>query len=575
MGTMIDDRAGALERRYAVVLHADIVDYSRLLADDEAATVAAVQACQQLVADVVTRAGGALINFVGDSFLAAFDDAATGIAAALDICRGVRARNVDLPRERRLWFRFGLDAGEIVTAHDGRWFGDAVNIAARIQALAETGGINVTEAVYRELDEPALRLVALGTRRLKNIPEPIRVYRLAGIGATEGPPPARGIVEPTVAVLRTTHGDDPADRRVADALRADLLGALGGVPGLRVIDAADDAAGADGPGAGYSLDTALVRSDVRVRVYAKLVELETMNLVWGGRWQGTTEDLFTLQDTIAAETVRAMEVELVVGQPAMLYRTELDATERAAVYQGWHHLDRGTWAGWRSAVELFESVTRSRPDSVTGHGLTAFARWWGVAAGLSDSPADDLRTAAEHAAQGVALDDPSGLSHLVLAAVRLEEGGDLHAALSDAEESLVRRPTCDVSFAVLGSVRRYLGDWRAAIEACDRAQQLSPVRRPWFATVQASAWYVGERYHDAIQAGEWIVDRQPDNVEALLVLAAAQQALGLTRRAHATVAALLERHPDVRRDDIARRHPFRDPAIVQRWTDHLAAAGLP
>jgi len=576
MTAVTDQGIDGLRRRHAVVLHADVADYSRLMADDPATTVATMRTYHELVTDAVAEVDGMLVNFVGDSFLAVFDDGPSGMRAAIRICSAVRELNADLPRASRAWFRLGLDAGDIVTAADGRHFGDALNIAARIQAIAQVGGINVTEAVYRALDEPALRLVALGARRLKNIPEPVRVYRLAGIGAPEGDRlPSPRTVEPIVAVLGATHSDDPADRRVADALRAELVAALGAVPGLGVIDGGDDRSGRDDPGASYFLDTATVRSGAQVRVYARLVELETMNLVWSCRWQGTADDLFALQDTVAAETVRAMEVELVVGQPAMIYRAELDATERAAVYQGWYQLDQGTRYGWLRAVELFESVARSRPDSVSGHGLTAFARWWGAAEGLSDDPAEDLRMATWHAARGAEMDDPSGLSYLVLAALQLRDGGDLQAALSDAEQSLARRPTCDVSFAVLGSVRRYLGDWRAAVEACDRAQGLSPIRRPWFATVQASAFYVGERYHDAIQAAEWIVDRQPDNLEALLVLAASQQALGLRRRARATVEMLLDHHPHVRRDDLPQRHPFRDPDILARWSAHLAAAGVP
>lgn len=124
-------------------------------------------------------------------------------------------------------------------------------------------------------------------------------------------------------------------------------------------------------------------------------------------------------------------------------------------------------------------------------------------------------------------------------------------------------------------MRRYLGDWQSAVEACERAQQLSPLYDAWFDTIKASAYYVGERYHDAALTAERVVDRRLGNLEALLVLAAAQQALGLTRRAHATVGMLLDRFPDVRRDDLRRKHPFRDRAILDRWLGHLADAGVP
>jgi tetratricopeptide (TPR) repeat protein len=121
----------------------------------------------------------------------------------------------------------------------------------------------------------------------------------------------------------------------------------------------------------------------------------------------------------------------------------------------------------------------------------------------------------------------------------LHAGGDIDAALADARASIARRPTCHVSFAVAGSVHRYLGAWEAAVEACQHAMQLSPMTKPWYSTVLASAYYVGERYHEAAEAAVQIIHRYPDSTdpEILLILAASQQALGLPRRARATAKA--------------------------------------
>jgi adenylate cyclase len=579
MDTATTDRTDGLTHRRAVVLHADVVDYSRLLADDPAATVETMRAYQKLVAVAVADAGGTLVNFVGDSFLAVFDDAASGMRAAMRICAEVRARNADVPRTRQAWFRLGLDAGEVVAADDGRHFGDPLNIAARIQALAEIGGINVTQAVYTELDEPALRLIDTGARRLKNIPEPVRVYRLADMGrGVEGDVRPPTPPTPTVVVLPVHHADDPVTREVAEALRLELVDALGALAGLRVVDHREVRGEVDrGPGtvdASYALHSGVVRSGTRLRAYATLGEIETMNRAWGGRWEGSTGDVFALQDRMANAVVRAMEVELVVGEPAILYRSSLDARARGLVYQGWHHFRSGTPEGWRRARELFLRVRDDWPDGVTGYALSAFVCWWGAMQRLSPTPAEDLEVAAAAAARGAELGDPTGLSHMVTAALRLEAGEDLGQALEAAQAALELRPTCDVSFAVLGSVQRYLGEWEAAVESCRRAFELSPVRVPWFATVQASAYYVGERYHEAARLAEQVVDRQPDNREALQVLAASQQALGLHRRARAAVELLRERHPGTTVDDLPRRHPFRDPEIIERWTAQLSAAGL-
>jgi adenylate cyclase len=574
----VERRVHDLWQRHAVVLHADIADYSRLMADDPSATVATVRDYHRLVASAVTAAGGTMANFVGDSFMAVFDDARGAMRAAVSICGAVRERNRSLPRTRRMYFRLGLDAGEIVVASDGSHFGEPLNIAARVQAIAQVGGINVTEAVFRELDEPALRLTGLGPRRLKNIPEPVRVYRLNGIVGDDDDRPRSDATAPSVAIMPAHSSQDPVDRDIATAVRLDLVRALVRIPGLRVIDGH---VGDDGPAsrarvaARYFLQSGVVRSGIRVRAYVDLDETDTMNRVWSERWDGTTDDVFALQDRVTADTVRAMEIELVVGEPATIYRATLDADALDAVYRGWYQLTLGTRTGWRSAVELFTSVASTRPRKPTGHALTAFARWYGAAQGLSDDPADDLEQATAYATRGIELDDDTGLSHLVVAAARLHAGDDLDSALAATQDAVVRRPTCDVSFALEGSVRRYLGQWHEAVDACLRALELSPLPKSWYQTVLASAYYVGERYHDAVDAAECALELRPHNAEALLVLIASQQALGLERRARASAAMLLDRVPKVQRAELARHHPFRDPTILERWTAHLAAAGVP
>jgi tetratricopeptide (TPR) repeat protein len=175
----------------------------------------------------------------------------------------------------------------------------------------------------------------------------------------------------------------------------------------------------------------------------------------------------------------------------------------------------------------------------------------------------------------MALDDDTGLSHMIVAALQLHVGGDLDVALAEARLGLQRRPTCDVTFVVEPSVQRYLGAWEAAVEACRRALELASMAQPWHSTVLASAYYVGERYDEAAETAERLVQVGPSNLEALLVLAAAQQALGLPRRARATADAIVDQFPHARRQDLASHYPYRDPRILRRWSTHLAAAGLP
>lgn len=167
------------------------------------------------------------------------------------------------------------------------------------------------------------------------------------------------------------------------------------------------------------------------------------------------------------------------------------------------------------------------------------------------------------------------LSHMIVAALQLHVGGDLDAALAEARQALQRRPTCDVTFVVEAGVQRYLGAWEAAVQACRRALDLVSTPQPWHFTVPATAYYIGQRHYDAAETAERLVQSEPNNVETLLVSAAAQQALGLRRRARATVASIVDRFPDARCQNLASRYPYRDPNILQRWTTHLVAACLP
>jgi len=571
-----------VHRRRAVVLNADIASYSRLMADDEASTVAALREYQRLAEDAVGSADGTMVNFVGDSFTAVFDDAREAMRAAIAVCRAVRQCNRPRPKTRRMYFRVGLDVGDVVVADDGRYFGEPLNVAARVQAIAKIGGINVTEAVYQELDEPALRLISIGRRRLKNIPEMVRVYRLADVADDDDHEwdwPARAPAA-SIAVLPTIAADDTVTRGVAAALRLDLLGALARNPGLRVINAQPGQPGVDqGPGtdvgAAYILTTGVVRSGTRLRAYADLYETVTLNRVWTQRWDGATDDVFALQDAVSVGTLRALEIELVIGEPARIYRPALNDRALEHVYRGWYHMAIGTPVASRRAVEHFTAVTQSHPQSPIGFALTAFALWWAVDQDRSDDPLRDRERAEAWARRGIALDDDTGLSHMIVAALQLHIGGNLDAALAEARVALQRRPTCDVTFIVEASVQRYLGAWEAAIQACRRALELVSTPQPWHCTVLASAYYIGQRYDDAAETAEHLLQAEPNNLEALLVLAAAQQALGLPRRAHATIVSIVDRFPDARRVDLAARYPYRDHKILQRWNTHLAAAGLP
>jgi adenylate cyclase len=565
-----------LDRRQLVVLNADVVDYSRLIADDELATVAMMRDYRQLVSDAVATASGTLASFIGDNFMAVFADARSAMQAAVAVALAVKAKNADRPAHRHVRFRMGLDTGAVVMAED-RYFGDPVNIAARVQALAEPGGIMITEAVYVALDEPALRFASMGARQLKNIPGLIRTYRLTGLVEDGDVPTPLAMQPPSIAVLPLIPYSEGKDlEALAGLLTEDLVTALVKRPGLEVIDVAREDSAAERtapPAARYILEGGLHRSGPRMRVHVQVLETPTMNNVWAERWDIEDDDHFSISDRVTEDVVRAIEIELVVGEPARIYHALLDAEAVERVYHGWYELIRSTPESLDKAQRLFASLAESHPESSVGTALAGFSLWWGASQGMSTDPERDLRRAAAYARRGVELDDPTGLSHMIVAALALGSG-DSDAALARADVAIQRRPTCDITFAVGASIRRYLGQWENAVGLCQKAIRLSAMVKPWYPTVLASSYYVGEHYQEAADTASQVLQITPDNLEALLVLAAAQAALGLERRARGTAAVIAAKFPATRRSDLTRLHPFQDPAIIERWADHLARAGL-
>jgi adenylate cyclase len=557
------------DRRYATALNADVVDYTRHLSDDPEGTIATIEMYRETVAELVVENGGWLVDFTADSFMALFDDAHTAITAAIGICLRVKEQPGPLP----LRFRMGLDTGEVVVTPEGRAFGDALNIASRIQTITDIGGINVSERVYRALDEPAFRFRPLGARHLKNVPGEVRVYGLQGLDSTEAR--TRDAVVPRIAVL--PFPSDPGDEHIADAIRLDLVTHLVKMPGLEVVEI-DDADGRHARSqatARYLLEGGLHVMGERVRFYLQLLETRTFNRLWADRWDGALDDLFELQDRIAEAAIRALEIDLVVGEPSRIYRDALEPDLVRLVYRGWSEFAKPTSAGLHRAIELFDEVSARAPNVAMPPALSAFARWYGVLSGLSDDPAGDLEGARRYASCGVELDDPSGLSQMVHAALILHDGDDLEDALLRAREALVRRPTCDVTFGVYASIERYRGNWETAVEASQRAIAMSPMIKPWYETTLAGAYFVGERYREAADTAEALVVQGDDSPEILVLLAAAQQALGLHRRAAATVASVTARHPGTRRDRLAELHPFQDQEVLDRWLRLLEEAGVP
>lgn len=562
--------------RELVALNGDIVAYSRSLADDPVATSATMAEYREIVGSRVSAHGGSVASFVGDNFMALFEDPKDAVQAAIAITTDIEERTASAAPEARLRFRLGLDVGPIADVGSD-YEGEALAVAARIQAKASPGGLSISGALYAALDEPALRFRATGEQQLKGIPEPVEIYEFVGLPTdADGrvSPGSLALETPSVAVL-PIHADAVSDdvRSLGGIIRGDLLHRLSTIPELMVVDAAAASDAAPTAATRYMLETGIYEFGEDLRVFATLFDVTTMNVVKSLKWSVARSQALTLSDEMADEVARAIEVELVVGAPAGLYAELGDPEAIENVYLGWYHMRSETREGMDEAIRLFRQVAHDHPDQPYGHVLQAYALWVAASNGWFPDPVATIREAQALAIRGGSLGDPTGMAQ-ALEAATLMSLGQVEDALDTIENLEIVRPTCDVTYALEGSLRRYLGQWEEAVDLLDVAMRLTGVNKPWYPTVKACSLFIGSRLDQAASVAERVLEHQPNNLEALAVLAASQHELGMERRAHATADEIRNRFPAT---DIATwlsQSPYQDDAIVSRWHHDLSAVGL-
>lgn len=561
----VQDAPSQLHRRSAAVLNGDIAGFSRLVADDVTATITDVERARSLTATVVEETGGSLVDFIGDNFLAVFPSAVAAVDAAVRIRSGLDRINLDVPARRHVTFRMGIAVGELVS--DGHAvFGDAVNVAARVRETVEPGGIAMTGDTLVRLDSPELAAEPLGRHLLKNIPEPVHIYRLPVGGRrpeTEtGTAGAVSLRRPCISfreVVTLLEGD-PVLARAAAVLTHELRAGLRAMPALTLVS--DPEHSSLSPS--HMLVITADRDGDDCRIYTELVELARWVPRWGERYEFSCERLREHLDTITADIVAAVDAEVVLGEYGRIYRSSLSRGSVELIHRAWDRILAGTPDGLHEAVAHLEELHRREPESSDAAGLAAFSLLLTVMMGASDDPSTDLTRAALLAVESREHGDATGLADMVEAHALMWNG---HAddAYVKADRALSVRSTCDATYAVKASVLRYLGRWEEAMELARQAIELAPFTPPWYPTVLASACFVGGRHADVIDVVEPLVSTGTADAEAMLLLAASQQALGMRRNARATMVETRTRFPRVSIRDAVRSHPFVDASIAENW----------
>ena len=591
-----------LPRKLAAILYADVAEYSRLTGEDEDATHRTLSEYLDLISSTIESHRGQIMHYAGDAVLAQFTAVLDALSTAVAIQNELQARNEALPLERKVQFRTGVNLGDVIEDR-GDIFGDGVNVAARLEALAQPGGICVSDAVRTAIgNKSSFRYEFIGEQRVKNIEEPVRAYHVFDARASSAtplhhanesvtttlPPPGKPslVIKPFVNISA-----DPEQDYFAEGLTQDIHIALVKIPGLFL--AMDESPGAHTSrqmtvqelgrrfGARYVLKGGVRRFGDRVRVNAELIESSTGQSLWAERFDREIHDLFAIQDEITEEIVTAMDVKLLTGEGARFLRKALKKPAALdASYRGWHLLLNGTTKqDLEEAQHMFEEVMRLEPTSSLGYASAAVAYWseatsgWTSARLTSDSPSRARERATELAREALSLGDTTGYPHLILALVHLSNH-EYDEAMAEATDAVTNRPSCNGAYAIRASVFNFLGRPHEAIEFAQYAVRLTPAYSPVFPAILASAYHDSDRHEEAVAAARASIELCDTKVDPYLILAASSDALGRAEEARTAAEEALRINPDFNLAAFAESQPYKEQKDLDRLISRLRNSGL-
>jgi TolB-like protein len=556
---------------------------------DEAGTLARLKSLRKdLVQPKITGGRGRIVKLMGDGLLAEFPSVVEAVRCAIDIQQDMAGREANLPDERRLRLRIGVNLGDIIV--DGSdIYGDGVNVAARLEGLAESGGICISGKVYEEIrNKLPIAFESIGERQLKNIAKPVRVYRWAFSGTQERPPIR--LVEPlpdkpSIAVLPFDDMSGGIEQEFfADGLVEDIITTLSKLAGLMVIArsssfaykgrAIDVRQAARELRVRYVLEGSVRRGGDRIRVNVQLIDATTGGHLWASRFDRMVDDIFAVQDEITLNIATELQVHLTEGEQSRLRYTttsNVDAWEywiQGLAFQRSHVTSDGVGR----AREFWEKALELDPGSAALHanlGMVYFGaaryQWWGE----RDS---ELARAEAYAATALSIDPGNGDAHLVKALAMLMRGQHEEAVILARRAIDLAPGSADIaSFGAM--VFNYSGRPAEGLLQIERAFQLCPVYPAYYLGDIGLANRLLGHHEDAIRAFQEYSRRSPGFGYADLAIIF--ETLGRHDEARAEAVRLKDRRPGFSIGEWSRTQFFKNPAQLEADIAALRAAGLP
>lgn len=622
-----------IKRKLVAILSADVKGYSRLMGDDEVSTVRTIESYRKTMTELILDHRGRVVDSPGDNLLAEFASVVDAVQCAVEIQQVLKSKNDEFAEDRKMEFRIGINLGDVIEEGD-RIYGDGVNIAARIEGLAEGGGICISGSAFEQIENKlALGYEDIGEHSVKNITKPIRVYKvpmasgddieisvgkkgrmkslqwvaLAGvalvvlvIGAlaiwTDYLRPSGSSVpsqqtnaaklpdRPSIAVLPFDNmSGDPEQEYFSDGITEDLITDLSKVSGLFVIarnsvftykgKAVSVKQVGEELGVRYVLEGSVRKANNRVRITAQLIDARTSGHIWAERYDKELKDIFDLQDEVTQEIVSALAVKLTEEEQKRIVRK---GTDNLVAYdytlRGLEYSNRYTKDANAQARKLYQKAIDLDPRYAFAYALLGHTYMMEWSFGWSQDPTT-MEQAFELAQKAIALDESERLSHSVLSNVYLWQK-KYEQSIAEIEKAIELHPNDADGLASFGGVLNWAGKPEEAIGLVQRAMQLNPINPAWYLWELGHAYYLTNQFEKAIETFNKLLARNPNFLPAYSYLVAMYVELEMEKELQVATAKLEGLSAHISIQDWKKRLPYKDPKMLDRLFDALKKAGF-
>ena len=627
---MTEERA---KRKLSGILSADAVGYSRLMQEDEAATIRNLEDSKILMSKLIEQFKGRVVDAPGDNLLAEFGSVVDAIECAVKIQKGLKAKNSELPDNRRMDFRIGVNLGDVVEEAD-RIYGDGVNIAARIEELAKPGGICISRSAYDHVkNKLALGYEYLGEHNVKNIAEPVRVYRVLmepeAVGKVIGEKRflgrisrraaiaaiiillivAGGVIgwniylhqskriepasldkmayplpeKPSIAVLAFDNlSGDPEQEYFCDGIAEEIITALSKIPKIFVIarNSSFTYKGksvkvqqvAEELGVRYVLEGSVRKAEDKVRITAQLIDAISGKHLWAERYDRKLEDIFALQEEITTKIITALQIKLSEGEQARVHAAGTKNLEAyLKVLQSIHYFRQINKDDNDLARKLADEAVALDPQYAMAYRMLAATHWMDVFFGSSKSKKESLNQAFELAKKAIELDETLAEAHGLLAWLYVM-AGQHDKGIVEAERAIALAPNSINAQFAMGRVLRFSGRPEEAIEWHKKSLRYDPMpKTTTFFGLCHACWLAG-RYEEAVAACKKSLLLSPKSTAGHAFLAVTYISRGRDEEAHAELQEIYKVNPNFSLERFANAMPHRNKSDRDKFLGALRKA---